>query len=166
MKRLILENKSDVKKQIQRYLENPEAKFIHRLQAILLFAEKDDESCDSLGSLFGHSPRSISNWIKRVNRTGSIESLRSKPQPGRSFRLTKAQKSEIRNAIQEPPEQRGKHGSQWNGKNLSSYIKQHYGITLNIRSCHRLFRELFSDTDLPPRGQAKKKSRIGLTSIS
>ena len=143
MKRLVLEKKSDIINQIQDYLEkNSEAKFIHRLQAIFLFATNEDESCDSLCARFGSSPRSISNWIKRINRSGSIESLRSKPQPGRSPRLTAIQKKEIRSAMEDLPEKRGVHGKRWNGKNLSLYISQYYGITLKERTCQRLFHEL------------------------
>ena len=96
MKRLVLENKDSIVNQIRIYFENnSEAKFIHRLQVILLFASKDDESCDSLGALFGNSPRSISGWIKKVNQTGSIDSLRSKVGSGRPSRLTDVQKEDI-----------------------------------------------------------------------
>jgi len=64
MKRLVIENQNSIVSQIHAYLEkNSEAKFIHRLQVILLFAGSEKESCDSLGFLFGNSPRSISNWI-------------------------------------------------------------------------------------------------------
>ena len=143
MKRLILQNKEGVVSQIHRYLgDNPEAKFIHRLQVLLLFAGKEDESCDSLGALFGNSPRSVSNWIKRVNQTGEIESLRGAPSPGRPSRLTKEQKEEIRKALQDIPGKYGMSDKQWNGRNLSLYISRQYGIVLKIRSCQRLFHEL------------------------
>jgi len=143
MKRLVLENKNSIANQIRSYLEkNSEAKFIHRLQVILLFAESEDKSCDSLGALFGNSPRSISNWLKRVNQTGDIESLRSKPSSGRPSRLTEKQKDEIRMALQELPEKLNINGKRWNGSNLSSYISRHYGISLKVRSCQRLFREI------------------------
>ena len=143
MKRLVLEDKEGIVNQIRHYLENnSEAKFIHRLQVILLFANKDDESCDSLGALFGNSPRSISNWIRKLNQTGAIDSLRSKPQSGRPPRLTKSQKEEIKKVLQELPEKRGIHDKMWNGRNLSSYISGHYGIRLKVRSCQRLLHEL------------------------
>jgi transposase len=87
-----------------------------------LFTGSENESCDSLGMLFGNSPRSVSNWIKRVNQTGDIESLRSKLSSGRPSRLTKAQKEEIKTVIQELPEKRGMRGRKWNGINLSLYI--------------------------------------------
>jgi transposase len=143
MKRLILENKESITDQIQSYLEkSSESKFIHRLHVMLLFARTDDESCDSLGLLFGNSPRSVSNWIKKVNQTGDIESLRSIPQTGRPPRLTQEQKNEIRFALLQLPEKHGIHGKSWSGKNLSSFISQRYGIMLKIRSCQRLFLEL------------------------
>jgi len=143
MKRLILENKDSIENQIQSYLENnSEAKFIHRLQVILLFANKEDESCDSLGALFGNSPRSISTWIKKVNQTGSIDSLRSNPGSGRPSRLTKVQKDNLKMVLQELPEKYGIHGKKWNGNNLSSYIIGHYGIQLKVRSCQRLLHQL------------------------
>jgi transposase len=139
MKRLVLEDKEGIMNQIRSYLEKyPEAKFIHRLQVILLFASKEEESCDSLGSTFSNSPRSISNWIKRVNQTGKIESLRSKPGSGRPPRLTEKQKVEIRTVLQQLPKEHGIQGRCWNGKNLSLFISQRYGIMLKIRSCQRL----------------------------
>jgi len=139
MKRLVLEDKDSILNQIRSYLENdPEAKFIHRLQVILLFASREEESCDSLGSMFGNSPRSISNWIKKVNQTGNIESLRSKPGSGRPSRLTQEQKNEIRTVLQQLPEEHEIQGKSWNGKNLSSFISQRYGITLQIRACQRI----------------------------
>ena len=143
MKRLVLENKDCVINQIRLYFENnSEARFIHRLQVILLFANMDDKSCDSLGALFGNSPRSVSSWIKKVNQTGSIDSLRSKTGSGRPSRLTDVQKDDIRMILRELPEKFGIPDKKWNGKNLSSYISGHYGIRLKVRSCQRLINKL------------------------
>jgi hypothetical protein len=84
MKRLVIKDREGIKDKIQSYFTgNEEAKFIHRLHGVLLFSVKEDESCDSIGALFGNSPRTVSNWIKRINETGDIESLRSKKQSGR-----------------------------------------------------------------------------------
>jgi transposase len=149
MKRLVLKNKASVLSQIQSYLEsNSEAKFIHRLQVMLLFAVKENESCDSVGALFGNSPRSISNWVKKLNRTGDIESLRSKPQPGRPARLTKEQKKDIKAILVQLPKEHGLSDNRWNGRNLSSYIRLHYGISLKVRSCQRLMQELSLTVDV------------------
>ena len=76
MKRLELKNKANITAQIRGYLEsNPESKFFHRLQIIHLFATNEEETCESLGTLFGNSPRSISNWIKKLNQKGVIETF-------------------------------------------------------------------------------------------
>jgi Transposase and inactivated derivatives len=143
MMRLLLDNKTDVINQIRDYLEmSAEAKFIHRLQAILLFAESEKGSCNGVGASFGNSPRSVSNWVKRINRTGTIESLRSKPQSGRPTRLSQAQRVEIKTVLQDLPEKQGMSGRRWGGKNLSSYIRLRYGIEMEIRTCQRLLKEL------------------------
>ena len=143
MKRLVLKNRNDIISQIRIYLEkNSEAKFIHRLQVILMYADSGEKSCDRIGALFGNSPRSISNWVKRVNQTGNIDSLRSKQPSGCPSRLTISQKEEIKKVLQALPIKGGMQGRQWNGKNLSSHIGQHYGIVLNVRSCQRLILKL------------------------
>jgi transposase len=143
MKRLIIEDRENIKAKIQRYFSgNNEARFIHRLHGVLLFSEKEDESCDSIGALFGNSPRTVSNWIKRINETGDIESLRSKRQPGRPPRLSEEQRQELKLVIQESPEKHGITINIWDGKSLSAYIAMKYGIVMKTRTCQRLFHQL------------------------
>jgi transposase len=143
MKRLVIKDKEGIKKKIQGYFEsNEEARFIHRLHGVLLFSEKEEESCDSIGALFGNSPRTVSNWIKRINETGDIESLRSKKQPGRPARLSEGQRQELKSVIQSPPEQHGITTNIWDGKSLSAYIERQYGIIMKTRTCQRLFHQL------------------------
>ena len=162
MKRLEIKNQEIINANIQAYFEhNDEAKFIHRLHGILLFINKPTESCDSIGALFDNSPRSVSNWIKKLNETGDIESLRSQKQPGRSDRLSDIQKSELKTVISESPEKHGITTNIWDGKSLSAYILEHYGIVLKTRSCQRLFHKLgFSLKRARPivaRGNPKEK---------
>jgi len=143
MKRLSIKNKEEIKSKIQGYfLKNEEAKFIHRLHGVLLFLEKENESCDSIGALFGNSPRTVSNWVNRVNETGNIESLRSKKQPGRPSRLSEEQRQELKKVIQEAPEKHGIPINIWDGKSLSYYIEKQYNIVMKTRTCQRLFRQL------------------------
>jgi transposase len=144
MKRLEIENRTNITNRIRSYLgKNPESKFIHRIQAILQFADREDATCDSIGELFGHSPRSISNWVKSINRTGTIESLRCKPKSGRPSQLTQEQKKATGVVLSGSlPEKQGLAGKTWNGKNLSLYIERQYGITLKVRACQLLLREI------------------------
>jgi transposase len=142
MKRLELEHKTNILTQIRNYLErNSESKFIHRLQVVLLFGEREKETCESLGALFGNSPRSISNWIKKLNQTGVIESLRCNDKAGRPMRLTQSQKHELKMILQEKPEMHGEAGKRWKGMNLSRFISRRYGVDLSVRACQLLLRE-------------------------
>jgi transposase len=143
MERLVIKNKEGIKTAIQVYFNgNEEARFIHRLHGVLLFSEKEDESCDSIGALFGNSPRTVSNWIKRVNETGDIESLRSKKQQGRPPRLSEVQRQELKLVLQESPDSHGMAINIWDGKSLSAYIEIKYGIVMKTRTCQRLFHQL------------------------
>ena len=143
MRRLEVRNKEEIKLQIRKYFErNNESRFIHRLHGILLFIESEEESCDSIGLMFGNSPRSISNWINKLNKTENIECLRDKKQVGRQPRLTDSQKLELKEILQRPPEASGMTSNIWDGKTLSAYIKTHYNIILGVRACQRLFYDL------------------------
>jgi len=143
MQRLVIKDKERIKKKIQDYFAgNEDARFIHRLHGVLLFSEKEDESCDSIGALFGNSPRTVSNWIKRLNDTGDIESLRSKKQSGRPPRLSEQQRQELKIVLTEPPERHGITTNIWDGKSLSAYIERQYGIIMKTRTCQRLFHQL------------------------
>jgi transposase len=143
MKRLVIKDIEGIKEKIQAYFTgNEESKFIHRLHGVLLFVEKEEESCDSIGALFGNSPRTVSNWIKRINESGDIESLRSKKQPGRPSRLSEEQRESLKKILQESPEQHGITSNIWDGKSLSAYISDQYGVELETRACQRLFHKL------------------------
>ena len=143
MKRLLIKDKEQVKEKIQLYFSgNDEAKFILRLHAILLFLEKNDASCDNIGLLSGPSPRTISNWVNRINETDDIESLRSKKQTGRPSRLLKAQRQELSMVIQESPDRYGISSKKWSGKCLSAYIERRYGVVMKTRTCQRFLRQL------------------------
>jgi len=143
MKRLVIENKEQIADSIRGYFEsNPDAKFIHRLHGILLLASKEEESCDSVARLFGNSPRSVSNWVKKLNASGNIESLRDKKRQGRPRRLNSLQETELKKVLQLLPEESGMTCNIWDGKSLSAYIKANYGVEMKVRACQNLFHKL------------------------
>jgi len=169
MKRLEIKNKESIKIQIQDYFsKSTESRFIHRLHGILLFIEKEEESCDSIGALFDNSPRTVSNWIKKLNQTGDLESLRDEKRSGRKTRLNDTQKTELKEILQRPPEESGMSSNLWDGKTLSAYIEKRYGIILKVRTCQTLFHKLgFSLKRARPtvsKGDAQKKAESKKTS--
>jgi len=170
MKRLEIEKKEEIRAQIHRYFErNTESRFVHKLHGILLFINKEDESCDSIGALFGNSPRTISNWIKKLNQTGDLESLRDEKRPGRTPRLNETQQLALKEVLQLPPEKSGMTSNIWDGKTLSAYIEKRYDIILKVRTCQTLFHKLgfslkrarptVSKADEKKKEESKKTSR-------
>lgn len=142
MQKLSVENPELIKKEIQRYLKSPNGRFIHRLHGILLMLESPDYNCNHVGVLFGNSPRTISNWVHKINKTGSISSLIDAPRPGRKSRLTPDQEEQIKKALLTLPEQHGLEANQWDGKTLSFFIQKTFNIDLKVRQCQRLMRKL------------------------
>ena len=143
MQKLSLKNKEQIRKDIQSFLQStPQARYIHRLHAILLLIDNQDNNCANLGKLFNHSPRTLSSWVHKVNSTGSIETLKDKEKPGRKPRLTKYQIEVIKQTIQQPPQRTNINAKAWNGQILSHYIEQAFGVQLKVRQCQRLLKNL------------------------
>jgi transposase len=143
MQKLTITQKEDIENLISDYFsKNDEAQFIHRLHGILLFLKDEDSTCNSVASMFGNSPRTISNWVKKVNKSSTLEVLRTKKRTGRKPRLTNMQLSEIKGVLQKSPEESGITSNIWDGKSLSFYIEKKYQIVLGVRRCQSLFHEL------------------------
>lgn len=143
MQRLELNSANEIREMILSYFnKNEEAKFIHRLHGMLLKIENQEVSCDRIASLFGQSPRSVSNWIKKVNEAGTIEVLRDVKRPGRNRKLSENELEEIKEVLQKAPELSGVTANIWDGKSLSYYIQKTYSIELGVRQCQRLFHKL------------------------
>jgi len=143
MQRLELNSANEIREMILSYFnKNEEARFIHRLHGILLKIENQETSCDSIASLFGQSPRSVSNWINKVNQAGTIEVLRDIKRPGRNSRLNEIQLKEIKEVLQKDPELSGITTNIWDGKSLSYYIERTYSVCLGVRQSQRLFHKL------------------------
>ena len=60
----------------------------------------------------------------------------------RSRRLNQQQLEEVGTALRQTPREAGLSGNLWDGKTLAVWIGQQYGITLGVRQCQRLFRQL------------------------
>jgi transposase len=101
-----------------------------------------DCSADRLGKLMNTSPRTISNWIHKINIEGDVEVLRDKEKPGRTARLDGNQLEVLKEHLEKQPRELGIDANLWDGKALSHHIKKAFGISLQVRQCQRLFRKL------------------------
>ena len=142
-----------------------EARYDHRLHAILMVAQ--DMSCRKVAQLLGDSPRTVAYWVKRFEAEG-LSGLADADRSGRPSRLDEQQIQLIEAALRSHPSQYGLAGNLWDGKLLSHFIDQHFGVELGVRQCQRLFRRLgfrlrkprplIAKAD-PERQQAFKKNR-------
>ena len=116
-----------------------EARYDHRLHAILMVAQS--MSCRQVAQLLGDSPRTVAYWAKRFEAEG-LSGLADADRPGRPSKLDQVQIQVIETALRSHPSQYGLAGNLWDGKLLSHFIDQQFGIQLGVRQCQRLFRQL------------------------
>ena len=116
-----------------------EARYDHRLHAILMVAQ--GMSCRQVAQLLGDSPRTVAYWVKRFETEG-LSGLADADRPGRPSKLDQGQIQVIETALRSHPSQYGLAGNLWDGKLLSHFIEQQFGIQLGVRQCQRLFRQL------------------------
>lgn len=116
-----------------------EARYDHRLHGLLLVAH--GMSCREVAHLLGNSPRTVENWVHRFEQEG-LAGLIDGDRAGRPTRLDEKQLGEVGKALRKSPEDFGLVGRIWDGKTLSVWIEQQFGITLGVRQCQRLFRSL------------------------
>jgi transposase len=116
-----------------------EARYDHRLHAVLLVAQ--GVTCPEVAVLLGDAPRTIQYWVRRFEEEG-FAGLADADKPGRPKKLNEAQLSEIGKVLRGTPRDFGISTNSWDGKTLSTFIKQQFRVNLGVRQCQRLFRQL------------------------
>ena len=116
-----------------------DARYDHRLHTVLLVAQ--GMSCSEVSRLLGDSLRTVQNWVNRFERRG-FAGLREGYRPGRTPKLSEKQLTKIQEALRTSPDEYGLNGHLWDGKTLSTYVKQQFGVRVSVRQCQRLFRKL------------------------
>lgn len=116
-----------------------DARYDHRLHAIILVAQ--GLSGHEVARLLGDSPRTVAYWVSRFIDEG-LAGLIEIERPGRPSRLSEDQLEEIDRVLRASPSEYGLTGNLWDGKTLSAFIKKQWGVTLGVRQCQRLFRQL------------------------
>ena len=116
-----------------------DSRYDHRLHAVLLVAQ--GMSCPQVGRLLGDAPRTVEYWVHRFEEEG-LSGLVDLERPGRPSRLNDEQYREIGEVLRQSPLDVGLDTNLWDGKTLSKFIESRYGISLGVRQCQRLFRQL------------------------
>lgn len=118
---------------------NSESRYNHRLHAVLLVAQ--GMSCRQVANKLGDGARTVAYWLRRFEEEG-LSGLADGEKLGRPKRLNESQLEKVETALRGFPEEVGMDANLWDGKVLSAYMKQEWGINLGIRQCQRLFRQL------------------------
>jgi transposase len=117
-----------------------ESRYDHRLHGVLLVAH--GISCREAAGVLGDAPRTVENWVHRFEKSGFAGLLEGQ-RPGRPSRLNGDQLATVESALRKTPREVGvQGGGVWDGKTLSGYIAQNFGVDLKTRQCQRLFRQL------------------------
>jgi len=123
----------------QEIMRSEESRYDHRLHGVLLIC--NGFSSNEVAELFGHSPRTVQYWIHRFEESG-FAGLEETPRPGRPSRIEEAVLEEISQQLRRNPRELGYGQNLWDGKLLSHHLKERFGISLGVRQCQRLFRQL------------------------
>jgi transposase len=115
-----------------------EARYDHRLHAVLMVAQ--GMSCRMAAGFLGDSPRTVAYWVNRFEAEG-LSGLADADRPGRPRRLDEYQLQQIKAALHNNPSHFGLGANLWDGKLLSHFISQRFGVDLGVRQCQRLFRQ-------------------------
>lgn len=116
-----------------------EARYDHRLHAVLLVAK--GMNCPSAAKYLGDPERTVRHWVEKYNEEG-LRGLVEIDKPGRTSRLTEQQLVKIDKILRRPPTEAGMKCGIWDGKTLSAYIENKFGISLGVRQCQRIFKHL------------------------
>jgi transposase len=145
-----------------------DSRYDHRLHCVLLVAS--GLSCERVAGIFGDSPRTLVNWVRRFDRNG-LAGLAEGNHSGRPTRLSAEQLEEIHALVRQPPTAAGLEANLWDGQSLSACLQKRFGIPLSIRQCQRLFRlvdtryrlrrPLVAKADLQRQAEHKKNSTRG-----
>ena len=118
---------------------NDASRYDHRLHGVLLVAQ--GMTCPQVAALLGDSPRAVVNWLQRFEADG-FAGLSEGERPGRPGRLNEEQLAQIESALRGSPKEFGLATQMWDGPTLSAFLRRDLGVTLKVRQCQRLFRQL------------------------
>jgi len=113
-----------------------ESRYDHRLHGVLLVAQ--GMTCPDVAHLLGDAPRSVEYWVNRFESDG-LAGLSERERAGRPRRLDDRQRAAVDRVLRRSPQAAGLSGNLWDGKTLSTWIEQSYGITMGCASASVCF---------------------------
>ena len=116
-----------------------ESRYDHRLHGLLLIT--GGHGCQQVADLFGEDRRTVQRWVKRFEAHG-LDGLREGERPGRPATLDARQWARLSRELRRNPREFGHTAHLWDGRLLAEHLRKRYGVTLGVRQCQRLFKQL------------------------
>lgn len=123
----------------QEIVRSEEARYDHRLHGLLLITA--GQSSQEIAALFGEDRRTVQRWVKTFEAQG-LDGLREGERPGRPKTIDPRQWVSLGKDLRRSPTAFGYAAGLWDGKLLSDHLRTQYGVTLGVRQCQRLFRQM------------------------
>lgn len=131
---------------------NAAGRYYHRLHVVLHVLK--GASCYEAARIYGHSPRSVQHWVRRLTVRG-LEGLREGERPGRPARLSPSQEEALKGHLCRSPRELGYDCNVWDGPLLSHHLERRFSVELGIRQCQYLFHRLGFSLQRPRRQAAE-----------
>lgn len=116
-----------------------ESRYDHRLHGLLLVAS--GRSCTEVSQLFREHATTVQRWVRRFEHSG-FAGLREGERPGRPRALDERQWKRLARDLRRDPRRLGHARNLWDGTLLAEHLRRHYGVSLGVRQCQRLFTQL------------------------
>jgi transposase len=123
----------------QEIVRSEESRYDHRLHGLLLIT--GGQSCQQVADLFGEDRRTVQRWVGTFERHG-LDGLREGERPGRPKSIDTRQWQALEKDLRKSPDEFGLTGHLWDGKLLSEHLHRRYHVTLGVRQCQRLFKQM------------------------
>ncbi len=128
-----------------------------QLRKTIIKLYQKGKSQPQISDLLDIAQTTVSFWIRRYKKTGSLEDL---PKSGHPSFLTKEQLAELKNHLLDyAPERYGGESLGWTTKMAIDFVKQKYGVIYSMRRIQELFHK-FGLNLITPRSEAYKGSKL------
>jgi transposase len=140
MRKLVIADEEMMEIAVQQEIQrSEESRYDHRLHGILLVAQGFD--CYEVADMFGQNRSTVHRWVKQFNEKG-FAGLQEGERPGRPRSVSERQWKTLGSDLRKSPRDFGYEQNLWDGKLLSYHLEHKYGITIKVRQCQRIFRQM------------------------
>jgi len=116
---------------------NPQTKSGYRASVVLFFL--NGTPIETICASIKENRNTVGSWIKTADEKG-FEALVPVKQEGRPSKLTDDQKQIVKKAVEADPNKEGY--TVWQGATVSDFIKKKFNVSLKVRACQNLLKEL------------------------